>query len=99
MSTTTVRLNEVLKNRVARMAKLANTTSHHFILEAVAEKTAQAEREEAISLLAQSRHQAMLATGDVVEWADMKEFAQAIGVRSPESKAIKRPKTINLHQK
>jgi len=41
MSTTTIRLPEDLKARVAAAAKRAGTSTHGFILEAIAEKTAQ----------------------------------------------------------
>src|SRR3546814_20149299 len=38
MSTTTIRLPDELKARIAEAAKRAGTTSHNFILEAIAEK-------------------------------------------------------------
>jgi predicted transcriptional regulator len=41
MSTTTIRLPDELKARVARAAKRAGTTAHGFIVEAIAEKTGQ----------------------------------------------------------
>jgi predicted transcriptional regulator len=44
MSTTTIRLPEDLKARVTAAAKRAGTTSHNFILEAIAEKADQEER-------------------------------------------------------
>ena len=43
MSTTTLRLPDELKARIAEVAKQAGVTPHHFMLEAVAEKTVQAE--------------------------------------------------------
>ena len=43
MSTTTIRLSDDLKERVARAARRAGTTSHNFILEAIAEKADEAE--------------------------------------------------------
>jgi predicted transcriptional regulator len=43
MSTTTIRLPDELKARVALAAEQAGTTAHQFILQAIAEKTAQAE--------------------------------------------------------
>ena len=44
MSTTTIRLPQDLKERVARAAQRAGTTAHSFILEAIAEKAEQDER-------------------------------------------------------
>ncbi|MBU3747850.1 MAG: ribbon-helix-helix protein, CopG family, partial [Burkholderiaceae bacterium] len=43
MTTTTIRLPEDLKARVATVAKRSGMTAHGFILEAIAEKTQQAE--------------------------------------------------------
>jgi predicted transcriptional regulator len=43
MTTTTIRLPEDLKARVATAAKRSGMTAHSFILEAIAEKTQQAE--------------------------------------------------------
>ena len=43
MSTTTIRLPDDLKEKVARAAKRAGTTSHNFIFEANAEKASKYE--------------------------------------------------------
>ena len=43
MSTTTIRMPEELKARVAAAAKRCDTSTHGFILEAIAEKAAQEE--------------------------------------------------------
>ncbi len=43
MSTTTIRLPEELKARIAAAAERAGTTAHNFILEAIAEKADQKE--------------------------------------------------------
>ena len=44
MSTTTIRLSQDLKERIARAAERAGITAHSFILEAIAEKAEQEER-------------------------------------------------------
>ena len=41
MSTTTIRLPQDLKERIARAAERAGSTAHSFILEAIAEKAEQ----------------------------------------------------------
>src|SRR3546814_4125412 len=51
MSTTTIRLPDELKARIAEAAKRAGTTSHNFILEAIAEKADLARSEEHTSEL------------------------------------------------
>ena len=43
MSTTTIRLSDDLKSRVAEAAERAGTTAHSFILEAISEKINQEE--------------------------------------------------------
>ena len=55
MSTTTIRLPDELKARVAVAAKHAGTTAHAFILEAIAEKAEQAERRADFDAVAEAR--------------------------------------------
>ncbi len=47
MSTTTIRLPDDLKARLAAAAERAGTTSHNFILQAIAEKTELEEQRQA----------------------------------------------------
>jgi predicted transcriptional regulator len=56
MTTTTIRLPEDLKARVATAAKRAGTTAHGFILEAIAEKTQQAELRADFDEVAEQRY-------------------------------------------
>ena len=77
MSTTTIRLPEALKARIASVAQLADTTAHNFILEAIAEKTAQAEQRNAFITEANARYANMLATGNAVTWDEMKRYVLA----------------------
>lgn len=76
MSTTTIRLPDELKMRVASAAENADTTPHQFILQAIAEKTAQAEQWQAFNHLADSRYADILATGETVSWADMRAYLE-----------------------
>ncbi|UWI56152.1 CopG family ribbon-helix-helix protein [Xanthomonas oryzae] len=55
MSTTTIRLPDELKARVARAAKDAGTTAHGFIVDAIAEKIEAHERRNAFHAEAQQR--------------------------------------------
>lgn len=77
MSTTTLRLNEDLKSRIAEAAKRSGTTAHHFMLEAIVEKTAAAERRSEFEALADARYAEILATGEAVPWADMRAYLEA----------------------
>ncbi len=56
MSTTTIRLPEDLKARVAAAADRAGKTAHGFILEAIAEKAANEEQRAAFNDLADQRY-------------------------------------------
>lgn len=87
MSTTTVRLPDELKARIAKAAKAAGTTSHHFILEAIAEKAEQAEQETAFHALADARYAAFLESGESIPW----EEARAYLMDRLAGKAAKRP--------
>ena len=68
MSTTTIRLSEALKARVALAADGAGTTVHNFILEAIAEKAEAVERRRAFVAEARVRYAAIVAGGTTLEW-------------------------------
>lgn len=74
MSTTTIRLPEDLKARVAKAAEAAGTTSHNFILEAIAEKADLAERRADFHAQADQRWAAFLETGESIPWEEMRRY-------------------------
>jgi len=76
MSTTTIRLSEDLKERVARAARRAGTTSHNFILEAIAEKADEAERRADFRDEAERRHAAIVASGKTIAWSEMRRYLE-----------------------
>ena len=76
MSTTTIRLPEDLKARVAAAAKRAGTTAHSFILEAIAEKADQAERCADFHDVAEKRYADLLASGKTVPWEKMRSYLE-----------------------
>lgn len=71
MTTTTIRLSEGLKAKIARAAKRAGTTSHSFILEAIAEKAELVEKHNDFLVSAETRYAAIVVSGKTVPWADM----------------------------
>jgi predicted transcriptional regulator len=77
MSTTTIRLSEELKARVAAAAERAGTTSHSFILEAIAEKTEQAERRSEFQTVAEKRYAKLSASGKSIPWEKMRAYLEA----------------------
>jgi predicted transcriptional regulator len=76
MSTTTIRLPDDLKSRVARAAERAGTTAHSFILEAIAEKTDQEERRSDFNDTADRRYAEIVASGKTVPWSEMRRHLE-----------------------
>ena len=76
MSTTTIRLPEDLKARVARAAERAGTTSHGFILEAIAEKADQEERRADFNDTADTRYAEIVASGKTIPWNEMRRYLE-----------------------
>ncbi len=66
MATTTIRIPEDLKARVAAAAERAGTTTHSFILQAIADTTEQAERRADFLDIADKRYSDLLATGKTI---------------------------------
>jgi Ribbon-helix-helix protein, copG family. len=87
MSTTTIRLSEELKARVARAAESAGTTTHGFILEAIAARTEAQEHRDDFHAEADRRWQQFLADGLSVEWSEMRDYL----LRSSRGESVKRP--------
>lgn len=76
MSTTTIRLPEELKARIAVAAENLGTTAHNFMLQAVAEKTAQVELSKEFNEFAEERYANIVATGKTIPWAEMRSYLE-----------------------
>ena len=76
MSTTTIRLPDRLKARVAAAAKREGKTVHRFILEAIAEKTDEEERRRDIHRVAAKRYAGIVATGKTIPWSEMRTYLE-----------------------
>ena len=76
-STTTIRLEESLRARVAEAAERGGKTAHAFIVEAIAESVDKAELEEAFHRVADERWARVLTTGKTVPAADVRGYLQA----------------------
>lgn len=76
MSTTTIRLPEDLKARVASAAKKSGTTAHHFILEAIEQRTLAAERQADFDAEAEARYGRIVGTGLTLSWAEMRDYLE-----------------------
>lgn len=76
MSTTTIRLPDELKTRVAAAAKRSGTTTHNFILEAIANKTTQDELRADFDTVAEDRYARIVATGKTISWHEMRGYLE-----------------------
>ena len=76
MSTTTIRLPADLKERIAIAAKRAGTTSHGFILEAIAQKAEQVEQRADFHAVAEKRYAGIVATGKTIPWNEMRLYLE-----------------------
>ena len=76
MSTTTIRLPKDLRARVAAAAERAGTTAHSFIVEAIAEKADQAERQADFQDIAEKRYADLVASGKTIPWEKMRSFLE-----------------------
>ena len=79
MSTTTIRIDDELKSRIAAAAQRAGKTAHAFIVDAVAHTVEQAELEAAFDQVADDRWAALLASGRSVAWSDAKAWLDGRG--------------------
>ena len=77
MSTTTIRLDEDLKERVAAAAERSGKTSHAFILDAIADTVEQAETDAEFHCVADERWSKIMTTGKTVPWDDARAYLEA----------------------
>ena len=76
MSTTTIRIPDDLKTRIAKAAGRIGTTPHNFILEAIAEKAEQAERRAEFDAMAEERYARIVETGKTISWSEMRSYLE-----------------------
>ena len=91
MSTTTLRIEEPLRERIVRLAGELNQTPHSFMVEALAQKADEAEWRLGMQREAQRRDTALQAGEPGIEWHEMKTYLRArlSGWANPPAKIIK----------
>ena len=77
MTTTTIRIEDELKARIAVAAQRAGKTAHAFILDAIAQTVEQVELDDEFHRVADERWTKVLVTGKTVPWDDAKVFLEA----------------------
>jgi predicted transcriptional regulator len=90
MSTTSIRLSDALKQRIARAAEHAGLTPHAFMLEAIAERLEAEERRSDFQAVAEQRYEHLLDTGETIPWSAMRDYLK----RRIAGEALLRPKPV-----
>jgi predicted DNA-binding protein len=83
MSTTTIRIDEQLKDRVGAAAEQQGKTAHAFILETITQRVEQIELEAQAAEVAQARWSRLLADGHSVGWDAAKAYLEARAAGQP----------------
>lgn len=92
MTTTTIRMPEDLKARVAAAAKQSGMTPHGFMLDAIAEKAEQAELRADFDTVAEARYARIVDSGKTVSWEEMRHYLE----QRLAGKSVKRPAARKL---
>ena len=74
MSTTTIRIPDDLKARIAAAAKRAGTTPHGVTLEAITQRTEEEERRSEFHEVAETRYAANAVSGKTIPWNEMRAY-------------------------
>ena len=77
MPTTTIRLDDTMKERIAAAADHAGKSAHAFILDAISQTVEQVEIDSEFNAIADERWKAILASGKTVSWEDAKAYLTA----------------------
>ncbi|MEZ5741425.1 MAG: DUF1778 domain-containing protein [Burkholderiaceae bacterium] len=93
MATTTIRIDDELKSRVAQAAARSGKTAHAFIVEAISATVEQAELSDSFMQEADSRWTEILETRKTVGWDAMRQYLddRATGAkpRKPKARVLK----------
>ena len=91
MSTTTLRLPDALRARVAKLAAKSGRTAHSVMLDAIAQKVAEEELRSSFYSEADARFTEMMDSGVGIPWHDMRAYlktrAGGKNARAPKARA------------
>jgi predicted transcriptional regulator len=77
MTTTTIRMDDDLRARLAAAAQRAGMSTHAFILEALGQTVEQAEAHADFHRVADERWARLLATGKSIGWDELRVYLEA----------------------
>ncbi len=83
MSTTTLRLDSSLRQRILDLAQATGQSAHSFMVDALTQKTEEAEWTLALQREAAQRDADMQASQQGLDWHDVRAWALARAAKSP----------------
>lgn len=83
MSTTTLRIEPLLRERITQLAQAFDQTPHNFMLQALAEKADEAEWKLSMQREAHDRDLSLQAGEPGVEWHEMRAYLHKQLAHSP----------------
>lgn len=90
MQTTTIRLDDTMKERIAAAADHAGKSAHAFILDAISQTVEQVELDSEFNEIADERWKQLLASGKTVSWEDAKAYLTAKSLGESPNKPLAR---------
>lgn len=83
MSTTTLRIDEELRERIGQIASANGISAHAFMVGAIERSVVEAEQRQSFEAVAEARWQRFLADGETLSWDDTKSWlrSRAVGKR------------------
>jgi uncharacterized protein (DUF1778 family) len=90
MQTTTIRLDDSMKERIAAAAEQAGKSAHAFILDAISQTVEQVELDHEFHEVADERWKGILASGKTIAWDDAKAYLKAKALGKGPTKPLAR---------
>lgn len=94
MSTTTLRIDTPLRQRILNLAQATGQSAHSFMIEALVQKTEEAEWQLAMQKEAAERSEHMQATQSGLDWHDVRAWMLARAAGQP----AERPQVKKISQ-
>ena len=88
MSTTTIRLEEELKLRLAAVAMRLGKSPHALILDSIAKMVEQVELDDDFHRVADERWAEFLVTGETVSWDEARAYLKARAYGQPTARPV-----------
>ena len=93
MQTTTIRLDDSMKERIAAAAEQGGKSAHTFILDSISQTVEQVQLDSEFNEVADERRKGILASGKTVSWDDAKASLKAKSLDESPTKPLARSST------